>query len=668
MRIMDGDTRSKKRLICLDTESSIQLSIDRSLYGDIMARASSDKGSTANGTGSARHSQLLADDMRTASSGSHFVPRIHEVHGSSDSQLRISSLDLAGKLGGTMAPLDDSQSMSTNDESMATADMVLADSDSPRDSGAGVGGANADMELQAAIDQMLQGQPSAMGPPHSAYLVGGSPRQVMPGAGMPVVVPFAFDAEGKKPALVQRIAKCGRGLGSRAVKRFSRRSDTMDGLPGDSMQLLGDSTPKLTMGRSAYVAADSGKPECVEYSASPQGSNVQSRVAKLAAPLVRYMQRRPMAALGVVLGVFVALLAIIVVIMVVGVFPYLMRATLQDVSFQVTSVRAAAPLQVTRALVLNRDSAGAQRLNGAGGGMRLAEEKGDSVPNDSQHGLALRKRDGLPVPHHPHPSAVQRVVRTVIHTVVQHPVPAATHSAARLPPRRVASPASATSSAAQHVPSGTPAVHSSSSSELHPPSSVAPVAVAAAHPLLPTTDATHNETESTQMAKALDAGGHADSYTMQLGGSLNSGGPIGIDIEFTEPLRMYWRDMEVGSIRKPEPIHVPGHGSANWRWSSFTVSMPGAASDVLPVLDRRADKKLVVARGLEHSDARAADAGDQQASLAGWFAAIQAHGSFTMEWRSRVRVSAMGMHTSNVKFEKTVHVSCASASQCTIGE
>ncbi|KAJ2770931.1 hypothetical protein IWQ56_001982, partial [Coemansia nantahalensis] len=581
------DNRSKKRLACLDTESSVRLSVDRSPNGDPMARASADKTSAANGASSLQNSQLFADDRRRESSGSHFVPRIHEVHGSSDSQLRISSLDLAGKLGGSIPPLDDSQSMSTNDASMATADMELAEGSSP-----GVGGVSADMELQAAIDRMLQGQPLTMSPLHSAYLVGGHPQKAMQAADAPAAGPFALDTQSKRPALVQRIAQRGRGLGSRVVKRFSRRSDAVDDLSSDSLELMASATPKKSTGRSAFTSyggGGGGKPECVEYSGSPQDSTAQSRIAKLVAPVVRYMQRRPMAALGIVLGVLVALLAIIVVILVVGVFPYLMRATLQDVTIDVTSVRAAAPFQVARSLALNKAPSGPLRLSDIKRFMRLAEEQDDYVPKDDPHSLVLHKRDDHAADN-----------------ALPHTSPAA----------------------------------------------------AASPPLAAAASAVHEEAEPAQKEKALDTAGHADSYTMQLGGTLNSGGPIGIDIEFTEPLRMYWHDMEIGSISRPEKIHVPGHDSVEWRWAPFTVTMPGAPDALLPGAPGRVDKKLVVARGMLHDergaaahqhsdDARAADAGSRQGALADWFATIQAHRSFTMEWRSRVRVSAMGMHTSN---------------------
>ncbi|KAJ2771790.1 hypothetical protein IWQ57_002053 [Coemansia nantahalensis] len=679
------DNRSKKRLACLDTESSVRLSVDRSPNGDPMARASADKTSAANGASSLQNSQLFADDRRRESSGSHFVPRIHEVHGSSDSQLRISSLDLAGKLGGSIPPLDDSQSMSTNDASMATADMDLAEGSSP-----GVGGVSADMELQAAIDRMLQGQPLTMSPLHSAYLVGGHPQKAIQAADAPAAGPFALDTQSKRPALVQRIAQRGRGLGSRVVKRFSRRSDAVDDLSSDSLELMASDAPKKCTGRSAYTSyggGGGGKPECVEYSGSPQDSTAQSRIAKLVAPVVRYMQRRPMAALGIVLGVLVALLAIIVVILVVGVFPYLMRATLQDVTIDVTSVRAAAPFQVARSLALNKASSGPLRLSDIKRFMRLAEEQDDYVPKDDPHSLALHKRDDHAAVHHPPPPPpVQRASGPNTHAVAQQHAQAAARSpqpAAHQAPRRDAAPTHALSGAEHHAPGGTPAAHSSSAGQ-HPPSShednalphTSPAA-AASPPLAAAASAVHEEAEPAQKEKALDTAGHADSYTMQLGGTLNSGGPIGIDIEFTEPLRMYWHDMEIGSISRPEKIHVPGHDSVEWRWAPFTVTMPGAPDALLPGALGRVDKKLVVARGMLHDergaaahqhsdDARAADAGSRQGALADWFATIQAHRSFTMEWRSRVRVSAMGMHTSNVRFEKTVHVSCASASECVV--
>ncbi|KAJ1930815.1 hypothetical protein FBU59_006924, partial [Linderina macrospora] len=60
-------------------------------------------------------------------------------------------------------------------------------------------------------------------------------------------------------------------------------------------------------------------------------------------PLVRWLQERPLATCCITVGLLVVLLVAIIVILVVGVFPNMMRAIVQDVSFTITNLHAVPP-------------------------------------------------------------------------------------------------------------------------------------------------------------------------------------------------------------------------------------------------------------------------------------------------------------------------------------
>ncbi|KAJ2314725.1 hypothetical protein IWW54_000748 [Coemansia sp. RSA 2705] len=530
------DDKERRQMLCLDTESSICLSFDKSLYDNTLPLVEAHR--RANGT--------------VPSSDSHLIPRVHEINGSSSSQQKFGD-----------ANKSDAPSVSSNDQSMATADMALSDAEQPpqraRDNDD-----DFDMELQEAVDLMLQGSTSPGIRPHRAYYMGNRP---LVAALEPPNVFGAPDidgtAEDPRPGLPRRVLErsklLGVALGTKIAGRFKRRDDsnependldsstTVDSQREETKRMIDDSV-------SDEINEKQGK--CVECMPPPDTSAaVPSRMTRIMAPMVRYMQRRPMATLGIVLGVLVALLVVIIIILIVGVFPFLIRSTLQDVSLVVTSVHANAPPTVSRALHISKPST---------------------------HGLHKRDVPGF----------------------------------------------------------GT---------------------------------------------KALDSNAPPLTYSMQLGGNLTSGGPIGIDIEFTEPLRMYWRDIEVGAIEKPDRIHVPGRGTTQWSWPSFEVSVSqvptfdGISNKKLEIPHSRApthpgssDQGAVAAQrrilGSAWALGRAAAEGSTgaQDNLADWFAAIREHRSFTMQWKSQVRVSAMGMHTSNVKFEKTVRITCGGSKDCVI--
>ncbi|KAJ1937202.1 hypothetical protein FBU59_004824 [Linderina macrospora] len=174
----------------------------------------------------------------------------------------------------------------------------------------------------------------------------------------------------------------------------------------------------------------------------------------------------------------------------------------------------------------------------------------------------------------------------------------------------------------------------------------------------------------------------AEKYTIQISGNMTSDAPVGVTMEFTEPLQMFWRDIEIGVVQNPSSIHLPGKGVTRWSWPPVEVTIPIADSGsgerkiVLPPIQEQpstkrpsfviTDKDMVLGGLGSRMRKRATSDSSLDGSLADWFDTVNEHRSFTMQWRSSVRVSALGLHTSNVKFEKTVHVVCNSANQCSL--
>ncbi|KAJ2391632.1 hypothetical protein H4S02_001229 [Coemansia sp. RSA 2611] len=646
------DDKERRQMLCLDTESSICLSFDKSLYDNTLPLVEAHR--RANGT--------------VPSSDSHLIPRVHEINGSSSSQQKFGD-----------ANKSDAPSVSSNDQSMATADMALSDAEQPpqraRDNDD-----DFDMELQEAVDLMLQGSTSPGIRPHRAYYMGNRPLVAA------LEPPNVFGAPGidgtaedPRPGLPRRVLErsklLGVALGTKIAGRFKRRGDsnependldsstTVDSQREETKRMIDDSV-------SDEINEKQGK--CVECMPPPDTSAaVPSRMTRIMAPMVRYMQRRPMATLGIVLGVLVALLVVIIIILIVGVFPFLIRSTLQDVSLVVTSVHANAPPTVSRALHISKPST---------------------------HGL--HKRD---VPVSGHHSSAPWVTRSLaMRESTGHALESLAHRPEAIPTHLVPM------HTAHHVPAGI-AVHDSAhtlnapghmgnrvAGPPRPPMAnrdedvvtVTQMSVSTVHIAPPLTLPTPTPSTTSDQGfgtKALDSNAPPLTYSMQLGGNLTSGGPIGIDIEFTEPLRMYWRDIEVGAIEKPDRIHVPGRGTTQWSWPSFEVSVSqvptfdGISNKKLEIPHSRApthpgssDQGAVAAQrrilGSTWALGRAAAEGSTgaQDNLADWFAAIREHRSFTMQWKSQVRVSAMGMHTSNVKFEKTVRITCGGSKDCVI--
>ncbi|KAJ2451921.1 hypothetical protein EV183_003275 [Coemansia sp. RSA 2336] len=596
--------------------------------------------------------QLLT--LPAMSSESNLIPRIQEINGSGDSQHRLAKKHL------------NSGSLSSNDQSMATADMVLSDSDNGRGER---NESDLDLELQAAVDLMLQGSLSPENT-HRAYYMGSQPLAAAfePPYPMGATNPEYPFANGK-PKLPRRIMDRGKLLGSQLgsqlgaviAGRFKRRASPEQDLNGETPEPTEDG--KRVVDESMYKDVIDEKPaKCTDCEPPCESQTAPSRVTRMMSPILRYMQKRPMATLGIVLGVLVALLVVIIIILIVGVFPFLIRATLQDVSFVVTSVHANAPLQVSRALHLNKG-------------------------HDAHHGF--HKRDEKPAAHSKSaaaPSGVVHLLETPHHSESHHTSAAVHHTHANSTVQRPARAAESPANRAIVQPPPPTPTHQDAVT-------ITRTAMSTVH-LVPYRPAPLPEPSSPAMdSKALDAQVAPLTYNMQIAGNLTSGGPIGVDIEFTEPLRMYWRDIEVGSIEKPQSIHVPGRGTAQWSWPSFEVAVSqvsaiGGSNKKLEVphkqplrpnslenasvneVDGLQDMTVAQRRLLGGTMAlgRAArESSDEQDNLADWFAAIREHRSFSMQWRSRVRVSAMGLHT-NVKFEKTVRITCGSANDCVISE
>ncbi|PIA18797.1 hypothetical protein COEREDRAFT_13406 [Coemansia reversa NRRL 1564] len=676
------DEKSRRRLICLDTESSICLSFDKSTYDNVSAGPSNSSGNMVN---SNMHKMTQNNYPMSVSSENQFVPRIRQINGSNDSQ-----------------HYEDARSISSNDQSMTTADMIFSEDDNMF-ARRRYGNADLDLELQAAVDQMLQGTPSPVIRPYRPFYFGR--RQIAFASESPESL---GDSEMlPKPSIPQRVLLQGRLLYAKMAGAFARRR--VPSLPDDSVEprfeeVDDNETKQQTMdGRSSAVEKPQGK--CAECMGRlPQTDVAPSRMARMLAPIVQYMQRRPMAALGIILGALVALLVVIVIILVVCVLPFLISSTLEDVSFTVTSFHAIAPAPVSRALSLKKLTTSLSSADSSGHDPHLHEEVdlpvSDFQADSENHGLRKREIVSLTphslVPTHTNTAKTIAKSKDVARHIASFKpqlkaaeiVPHATNAIHNHP-----SPTALSSNdnrIARHAENVVTITHTSMSIIHLTPNSVTPAQDAAI-------------AKPTNINKAHDAEVLPMTYTMQVAGNLTSGGPIGIDIEFTEPLRMYWRDAEVGTIKQPELIRVPGRGTAQWKWPPFEVSIPHAPL-IASTSSAHGNKKLVIphkepskslspeslmiASGSDRVQGTANNAFAQRSALGGnmaleraaaeqgsagnedglsdWFAAIQAHRSFTMQWKSHVRASGMGMHSNNVKFEKTVHIVCAVTKDCVV--
>ncbi|KAJ2255573.1 hypothetical protein GGI13_001551 [Coemansia sp. RSA 455] len=785
------DDLAKKRLGSVDTSSSINLSFDKSFSPEALKLLS--LSSVRLGTFVPNRSmgkRATMHRIQTFSSDSQLLPRIREILGSSDSQLKaptnfsdihngpiaVLEVEVEVEPAATETTTSFVDSLSSDGASMTTADMSLADVRTAHgfvgQSSASMRAAALDQELQAAVDVMLQGS-VPLAAPDSAYYNEGKmlshtvtppPRAIgasMPpsssicsseslrtGATAPLISPYHNVIQSTRQLRQKLAHRFARYRGARPTARTTT-DDSSDGhtTAQPSPGAGNSATPSLSLSpmsdREAAAKRKLGESvdeTCEKRAKTSGGADPQQHflgpappapwIPKFMYPVMYYVQLRPLKTLGIVLTVLVILLVLIIVILIVGVFPYLMRSTLQDFSMVVTSLHAIPPPEIVQALSLEDRSLSHTRLMAIHGG-RVGKE---FVVKPDMFSHLSGEHAGQPVPMFiaGFPTPVQRVQSLRVLPPPNQIVPltsVAPRSSAlqAVPPMLRAFVASSDApklSATLLSPTSSPqiwlstgsasntvaedaivTITSESVSTVHiqrqlplPAAASSTVVVADTFtPALPTL-------VSTGDTKALDTGSYSSSmYMMQLAGNMTSGGPIGVSIEFIEPLRMLWRDRVVGIIHYPESIHVPGRGMTQWKWPPFEVSIPtnstGPSADdrklvrkqdsvnseqpapgsliqlgadriidggVGGIAQRRAlggsNNAVALGRSNANSDPSAALPND----LASWFTAIQTHKSFTMHWKSKVKLSAMGIHTSNIKFEKSVHVLCSEDKSCLI--
>ncbi|KAJ2725888.1 hypothetical protein GGI07_000933 [Coemansia sp. Benny D115] len=754
------------RLVCLDTESSICLDFDRSLYSSNMFDALDESKSLDLNT----KPELQMLPVLQVSSETNFIPCVREVHGSSDSQQRIPSIPA----GQSMAGNDSIRSIhSSNQHSVLTAELAYAgDTEEGMQGVSDVDTEMMDRELQAAVDMMLNGETTAIDntptvqsacvPPHSRNRILGSARFLTGKLFRPnetgalVPVDLHSRAPEEPPTHTEEGAQHSTGGGRRqqllnlpklVLGRLSRHKHerspaysegdvSMSSLEKDATERkIADVPPE----QKTTVRAACCLPDPV---VGPQN---RGRIGRMLAPVTKFVQQRPMASLGIALAALVSLLVILIVVLVACVFPFLMRSTLQDVSFVLTEVHALPPAEVSRELLVHNIKK-LPRPHAPARHARVAEEMDSdmdgafAVPlrheaNGHGHGLwprdlhsrigsDLRPLQRIELIPAELSSAVRIGVTSALLTSqstepmsarVQSAVPKSTVVHSRPASSFLSSVVSSPHGLRQEMIEDVVTVTSVSINTVHVPMARA----TAAHVAVPTSHgnavsaAAPVATGVSEIERAMDAekkkapaaaaiNAPSTSYMLQVAGNLTSGGPIGVHIEFTEPLQMMWHDVQVGVIEQPVGIHVPGRGTAQWTWPPVEVSIPASTTSRIATAgsssdkaNRRMDKKtdaassgksanddavvmdtgvaqrrvLGGAMALGRSSSRFSDIDDSEAAheaLTSWFDAIQAHRPFTMIWRSRVKVSAMGLHTNDVRFEKTVSVVCGESRNCTI--
>ncbi|KAJ2776943.1 hypothetical protein GGI15_004674 [Coemansia interrupta] len=754
----DDRDQDGNKLICLDTESSICLAFDRSLYNSLDL-----------GIGQNIH---MVPAMGT-SSETHFIPHVREVNGSSDSHQNVQR-NAEAKLKAINSSC--SGISSSNPASMMTADMAYAGDTEDFLHGSSDIELNTDMdlELQAAVDMLLTGESAdsdagavaEANPPKpsrnraflnvnailgSARVLTGKlfkangnnfvpidpqsqqPQQTQHQNPQPVeqpqmqgfeqsrslnssVVPLTGDMF--EPAAAQRKFPRLRGL---LGTRFARnREDSPAYSEGDTSM---SSLEKDAAGRKIVGVVPENKTTVRAACCLPEPiASTPSSGPRFLRPLVQFVQKRPVASLGITLSVLLALLAIIIVVLIVCVFPFLMRATLQDVGVILTEVHAVPPSEVSRELLVGRNSEmGAGHRNH---GRMAVEMHHLGIPYVRGSGHVAPKENWAREMQSAAISSPLALSSAVEHNGVSfHTAPARStatrnghHRSNQLRHETMENIASASHSpasvfVAQAMRRATTVedvvtLTNVAMSTVHIPPPPLERSVASVHPTqsfsLATPSNTHSGAATVRDAGSADAVKDAkltsSTYMMQLAGNLTSGGPIGVSIEFTEPLRLLWRDVEVGVINNPEKIYISGRGTTQFTWPPFEVAVPGALSrrDEVAASHRGLGRPLTHAamHASAASDAGFAavaqrrtmdgnvpllgrstdamrygdidDSGYVREGMTNWFAAIQAHLPFTMQWRSRVKLSALGLHTKDILFDKTVNIICGEARNCTI--
>ncbi|KAJ1944821.1 hypothetical protein GGF37_002010 [Kickxella alabastrina] len=709
----NNDEKERNRQICLDTESSICLAFDKTLYPSQMLGSMADIKSLDLSIGQ----DIMMIPAEVASSDTHFIPRIHEVNGSSDSQQQFTHLLGVGKK--PTAAGSSSLGQSSRHCSVATTDMAYAGDTEDYFQGVSDADTEMDRELQAAIDTVLEGRmptingvPSKQNSQHAVYNrngILGSARKLTgklfranDSAFVPVDLGQQPQPQQQQSAMVlpplsealepADVQPQRRTLGKLFSDRFSRRREETPSL-SDGQMSMSSMEKESTERKIDSVIPDDQKSIVRAACCLPEPvTGPPRRGNKFLRPITEFVQKRPLASLGIALAGLVVFLVIIIILLICAVFPFLMRSTLQDVSLVVTSVHALPPAEVSRALSIAR----ADRVDprdGFGRNARLGlEPVGIQAVHNAPKALWVRdiQKSVAPVQHqqsqhqsHRHHLAVSSAVHnggSALTALRNEPmtVRVSAHSSRDTRSLEIqVSASSATTTTSLHAsPQGFKRVvedevvtlTSISISTVHiqmQRSNMLPTHTATSTSLTRATSVAevHNAPES-NMAGSITA----TSYMLRVGGNLTSGGPIGVNIEFTEPLRMIWRDIEVGVIERPESIHIPGKGTAQWTWPDFEVLIPNLSGDKSAVVQRHMqDGSAVLGRAsTDNTRADIDQAGSAHEGLTNWFGAISAHRSFTMLWKSRVRVSAIGLHTDNITFEKLVNVVCGESGSCTI--
>ncbi|KAJ1962252.1 hypothetical protein GGI12_002755 [Dipsacomyces acuminosporus] len=489
-------------------------------------------------------------------------------------------------------------------------------------------------ELQAAVDMIIKGE---------------SLNASLLGHAKPMAIPSYADQRyvyhNTEPGLMRAIEN-------------DRRS--VSGLEKQSTNAKTDSCLMGHHDHGEKQVEEERKRQAICTFCAPMDMQNAGKLGRFVYPVICWIQHRPLAALSIALGALVALLAAIIAVVFVGVFPNMFRAIVQDLSFTMTSINAMPPAVPSRALHQPGPAATMRVITRVVVEPHPAAPMPAAAPADTR--LLRRQNHSLPTKAVGDEVSVTvtRLSTRTLHLVKQHPANVLsllpTHGATAYDNLR----------ANNILPSQDP------------------------QPLLPAVASGERD--------IIPAG--AEKYTMQFSGNLTSGGPMGVTIEFTEPLRLYWRDAEIGIIQKPQAIRVHGKGTSRWSWPPIEVSIPGAIStnkqltkssaaaaakdkglvyfgkDRIPsdnaggIAERRVvsggtllGKSIIEPTGAGDGLLRSARSDEH---LANWFSAIRSRQSFSMLWKSRVTVSALGVHASNVKFEKTVQVLCAESKSCTI--
>ncbi|KAJ2803332.1 hypothetical protein H4S07_004484, partial [Coemansia furcata] len=409
---------AKKRLAGSDTDFSINLSFDKSFSPEALKLLS--LSAVRLGTFVPNRSmgkRATMHRIQTFSSDSQLLPRIREIIGSSDSQLKpptnfsaishgpISALEVEVEVepAATETTSSFTDSLSSDVASMTTADMSLGEGRATHSfvgqSSASMRAAALDQELQAAVDVMLQGSVPLAAAPDCVYYNEGKmlshtvtppPRALCASEASTRSIHSSGSHSSNSAAPMRgpysRIIQSTRQMRQKLAHRFGRyrgKSDTPDdghttaqpdsytgnsAAQPPSLSPMSDREAATKRKLGASVDQTFEKRAKTSGEADPQlhflGSMAPPApwIPKCLYPVVYYVQLRPLRTLGIVLTILVILLVLIIVILIVGVFPFLMRSTLQDFSMVVTSLHVIPPPEISQALSIEGTSLEHSRL------------------------------------------------------------------------------------------------------------------------------------------------------------------------------------------------------------------------------------------------------------------------------------------------------------------